>query len=109
MKWVLSTSLFLLLVATSHAQAWWGTPYNGYWPNAWPSQNEQRGYYPYSVQPWGYNGPDWKMRGYITDSGDMHVEFKYRGNINNDFFGGYGGYPGYGSYRQPPYYGYGWR
>jgi hypothetical protein len=32
---------------------------------------------------------------------------EYRGNMNNDFFGGNAWYPGYGTYRQPPYYG--WR
>ncbi|NNF95990.1 MAG: hypothetical protein HKM94_03570 [Halobacteria archaeon] len=109
MKRALSTSLFLLLVVAGNAHAWWGTPYNGYWPNAWPSQNVQRGYYPYGVQPQGYGGPGWNMRGYITQRGDMNVVIEYRGNINQDFFGGRGRYPGYGAYQRSPYYGYGWR
>jgi len=108
LKRILSTSVLLFLFFTAgNAQAWWQTPYGAYWPNAWPSTNMQRGYNPYAVQPWGYNSPDWKMRGYINQQGDVHVEFKYRGNINNDFFGGYGGYPGYGTYQRPSYYG--WR
>lgn len=96
-------------MAAGNAQAWWGTPYAGYWPNAWPAQNQnmRRGYYPNTFQHQGYGGSGWNMRGYMNKWGDMNVVIEYRGNVNNDFFGGRGGFPGYGAYRQPPYYG--WR
>lgn len=110
MKSSLSTCLlFVLLVAAGNAQALWGTPYGTYWPNAWPGQNVRPGFYPNDVRHWGYSGPDWSMRGYMTKWGDMNVVIEYHGNVNNDFFGGGRWYPGYGAYRQPPYYGYGWR
>lgn len=113
----LTSLLSLLLVVAGNAQAWWGTPYGGYWPNAWPGQNVwpgqygQPGFNPGGVHRWGYGGPGWNMRGYMTDRGDMHFVIEYRGNVNRDFFGGHGGYPGYGAYRQPPpaFYGSGWR
>ena len=110
MKRALSTGVFFfLLMAAGSAQAWWGgTPYNGYWPHAWPSPTIQRGYSPYAVQPYGHAGNGWNMRGYMTQQGDVNFVMEYRGNINQDFFGGgYGGYPGYGTYQQSPYYG--WR
>lgn len=116
MKQSLSTGLLvLLLIVTGSAQAWWETPYNGYWPNAWPGQNMWPGPYgqpsfgPYGPPNQAYGGPDWNMRGYVTEQGDMHVVIEYHGNVNNDFFGGHGGYPGYGTYPRPPYNGYGWR
>lgn len=106
MRRILSISaLCLSLLVTGHAQAWWGTPYGGYWPNAWPGQGVQPGYYNNGIHRWNYGGPDWQMRGYMTEWGDMNVVIEYRGNMNNAF----GGYPGYGPYPQPfnPYYG--WR
>lgn len=109
---VLSTSLALLLLTVAgHAQAWGGTPYGGYWPNAWPGQYTQPGGYRDGVHRWGYGGPDWNMRGYMTEWGDMHVVIEYHGNINNNFFGGNDWHPGYNAYRRPPpaFNGYGWR
>ena len=116
MKRALSTSLlFLLLTIAGSAQAWREMPYNGNWPNVWPGQNVrpgqyiQPGYFPNGARNQGYGGSGWNMRGYMTSRGDVNVVIEYRGNINQDFFGGRGPYSSYGTYPQSPYYGYGWR
>ena len=117
MKLVLSTSaLVSLLLLAANAHAWQQTPYSSpygtSWPNAWPQQqqNMRPNMYPNNFRPQAYGNKGWKMRGYMTQQGDVNVVIEYQGNINNGFRGAYGGgfrQPGYGAYPQSPYYG--WR
>lgn len=109
--------LAILLLMSSHVMAWWNgpqtqpyvQPYGYSWPNVWPGYG--RGYAPhvpaYGSTPYGYNGSDWNMKGYMNEQGDMHFIMEYHGNIYNDMFGGNYVYPGYRGYGAP-YYG-GWR
>ena len=101
--------LLILALMSGNAQAWQGPPYAGYWPNAWPGQGQTRGpgFSPSGVHRWSYGGRDWKMRGYMTEWGDMRVVIEYHGNINNNFYGNQNWSHGYGGYWRPPFYG--WR
>jgi hypothetical protein len=96
----------MMLLPADFALAWWqvpyAQPYTGYWPNAWPALGGG-GYAPAygGYGPYNYPGSDWRVKGYMTERGDVRFIMEYRGNIYNDMFGGYPGY-------NRPYYG-GWR